>query len=321
MMYGTYTGWDGNVNQKKSGTETFIKLLCDLFDNAVWNKCSWQVRKMNNPRVEAWSVHGTGRACDFSWENTETSYEKIKEILDFLVFYSDILLIEEIHDYYPEPFGRGWRCDRSKWKSYNRPTIGGAPMGKWFHVEISPSHADDENYYHEAFLSVTGQGLIPFSKSIQRKNKYSQPSISKMLDGYKLPYPDKLIEFGDSGIYVDLIQEKLKIKQTKNFDTDTVSAVKEIQKSNNIDITGIVDKSTWELIFGRTYEYPGYEIGLNHSNKEYVILIQKILNIKADGYYGPKTQDAVKQWQYDHALEFVADGIVGERTWKAMFGS
>lgn len=50
-----------------------------------------------------------------------------------------------------------------------------------------------------------------------------------------------------------------------------------------------------------------------------VVLIQKKVGVSADGAYGARTAEAVRAWQKAHGL--AADGIVGEATWKAMFGT
>ena len=42
------------------------------------------------------------------------------------------------------PYGRGWRCDRGVWRNYTSPLIKGAPGGKWIHLEISPTMANDK---------------------------------------------------------------------------------------------------------------------------------------------------------------------------------
>jgi len=52
------------------------------------------------------------------------------------------------------PHGRGWRCDRSSWTIYNTKTITGAPMGDWFHAEISPAMADNPDAMREAFAQA-----------------------------------------------------------------------------------------------------------------------------------------------------------------------
>ncbi|MCT1904694.1 peptidoglycan-binding domain-containing protein [Oceanobacillus sojae] len=52
-----------------------------------------------------------------------------------------------------------------------------------------------------------------------------------------------------------------------------------------------------------------------------VQLVQEKLNhfglkVEADGIFGPKTEEQVRQFQADHDL--IADGIVGEKTWTAL---
>lgn len=55
------------------------------------------------------------------------------------------------------------------------------------------------------------------------------------------------------------------------------------------------------------------------SRGEEVTLIQKKVGVSADGAYGARTAEAVKTWQRAHGL--TADGIVGEATWRSMFGT
>ena len=52
------------------------------------------------------------------------------------------------------------------------------------------------------------------------------------------------------------------------------------------------------------------------SKGEQVKLLQEFLEITVDGDFGPKTEMAVKSWQYANNLD--ADGIVGPLTWDAM---
>lgn len=53
------------------------------------------------------------------------------------------------------------------------------------------------------------------------------------------------------------------------------------------------------------------------SKAKYVGYIQKVVGVKVDNDYGPKTTVAVKAWQKKHGL--VADGIVGPKSWDKMF--
>ena len=51
----------------------------------------------------------------------------------------------------------------------------------------------------------------------------------------------------------------------------------------------------------------------------FVLEVQAIIGISADGQYGPTTEAAVRQFQRDHGL--VQDGIVGPRTWATLLNS
>jgi N-acetylmuramoyl-L-alanine amidase len=64
--------------------------------------------------------------------------------------------------------------------------------------------------------------------------------------------------------------------------------------------------------------YPGYLIKYNPSKKDIPVeMIQLKLDIKADGYFGNQTLQAVQSFQRLHDLQ--PDGIVGPMTWKALF--
>jgi peptidoglycan hydrolase-like protein with peptidoglycan-binding domain len=81
---------------------------------------------------------------------------------------------------------------------------------------------------------------------------------------------------------------------------------------------GVVGPATWKAMFGATNEYPGHSIDLGHEHADEVKLIQAKVGAKPDGDFGPKTEQAIKDWQSSHGL--TADGVVGPKTWKAMFG-
>jgi putative chitinase len=49
-----------------------------------------------------------------------------------------------------------------------------------------------------------------------------------------------------------------------------------------------------------------------------VVKLQKKLGVDPVGTFGPKTEAAVKEWQQTNGL--TADGLVGDATWKKMFG-
>ena len=77
-----------------------------------------------------------------------------RRTINQLVANADLLQIECILDYFPDPHGRGWRCDRGTWQVYTKPTISGAPSGDWFHIEISPEMADSPQKVVDAFAKL-----------------------------------------------------------------------------------------------------------------------------------------------------------------------
>jgi len=89
------------------------------------------------------SVHATGRAVDLSYRMSEkhpTANRKgSMAFLRILIANANELGIEQVLDYFPKAFGRGWRCDRQAWKSYSKPTLSGSPGGDWLHVEVAPA--------------------------------------------------------------------------------------------------------------------------------------------------------------------------------------
>jgi peptidoglycan L-alanyl-D-glutamate endopeptidase CwlK len=67
-------------------------------------------------------------------------------------------------------------------------------------------------------------------------------------------------------------------------------------------------------------EYPGSPLKKG-SKGEDVKLVQALTGSKQDGDFGPATERRVKEWQSTNtACCGSADGVVGPKTWKCMFG-
>jgi peptidoglycan hydrolase-like protein with peptidoglycan-binding domain len=62
--------------------------------------------------------------------------------------------------------------------------------------------------------------------------------------------------------------------------------------------------------------YPGFLIKRGSKGK-YVEMVQKVIGVKVDGIFGPKTEAAVKAFQRKNGLK--PDGIVGPKTFTKMF--
>ena len=153
-----YTGTsDGPAPGKRAGLEEFVKQVATLSGGALWNNGTWVVRNMRGK--ESLSVHATGRAVDMSWrklgnKGIADGRGQARRTINQLVANADLLQIECILDYFPDPHGRGWRCDRGTWQVYTKPTISGAPSGDWYHIEISPEMADSPQKVVDAFAKL-----------------------------------------------------------------------------------------------------------------------------------------------------------------------
>ena len=154
-----YTGTkDGISKGKRPGTEQWVKEISRLSGGALWNNGTWGVRDIRGtPGVL--SVHATGRAMDLSYRKTGNKgvpkgRQETMKALRLIVPNAELLGIECILDYFPQPWGRGWRCDRNAWQRYTRKTISGAPGGDWLHIEISPTYADNPELVRQAFAQL-----------------------------------------------------------------------------------------------------------------------------------------------------------------------
>jgi hypothetical protein len=161
-----YTGFNGDAGAARLGLARLVDYCTFLTGNGLWNNGMYANRPMRGKPTT--SVHATGRAVDLSWRKTPATktrpargfgtYPKAKQFIDFLVTHQDALMLELVLDYHPGPHGQGWRCDRQTWVQYDRPTIGGAPGGDWFHLEISPRQANNPAFYDQAFRDIFTAG-------------------------------------------------------------------------------------------------------------------------------------------------------------------
>jgi hypothetical protein len=138
----------------------FIKQVIHHSGGALFNNGSYGRRDMRG-KPGSLSVHATGRAVDMSYRGSaQRPKANRKNALPFiqkLIAHADDLGIQIVMDYFPKPYGRAWRCDRQAWRKYTKPTIGGAPGGDWFHIEITPQAADSVIFVKAAFLKVFGE--------------------------------------------------------------------------------------------------------------------------------------------------------------------
>ena len=159
-----YTGnADGAAKGRRAGLKVLIDEVVRLSGGDLWNNGDFGIRNMKGK--ESLSVHATGRACDLSYRQMSKGKGGGRAAgvawCKILSKHSDAIGLEMIIDYFPEPFGRAWKCDRGGWVKYERAMVSGAPKGDWLHVEVSPQMADDAAAMKAAFkvieLELTGQ--------------------------------------------------------------------------------------------------------------------------------------------------------------------
>ena len=153
-----YTGnSDGAAAGPRAGMDEWIRQAIKHGGGAFWNNGSYGVRPKRGS--ESLSVHATGRAVDLSYRPSEkqpTANRKATiAFINIVLANANELGVEQVLDYFPKNFGKGWRCDRQRWKSYSKPEIHNAPGGDWLHVEVSPMFVNQPaNLIQQAFKRV-----------------------------------------------------------------------------------------------------------------------------------------------------------------------
>ena len=144
-----YTGVsDGQATKEGAGLRVLVNFLLKKYP-ALHDNGTFGIRdKRSHPG--SLSVHATGRAVDLSYRHIKAKGLGIRfggrrqamQCCRWLVENADTLGLEMILDYFPQKFGRGWKCSRGGWTKYTSKQISGAPGGDWIHVEIAPAQAN-----------------------------------------------------------------------------------------------------------------------------------------------------------------------------------
>jgi len=132
------------------------------------------------------------------------------------------------------------------------------------------------------------------------------------------------IKYGDSGAAVKTIQRQLKAyhyytgKITGEFDKETLNAVKEFQKYNNLTVDGKVGEKTQLYLKGEIVTPVSAPVKDDTANRTDVKHVQTRLkyygyyNGKIDGIFGKQSIAAVRAFQSANGLK--VDGAVGADT-------
>ncbi len=121
----------------------------------------------------------------------------------------------------------------------------------------------------------------------------------------------------------EILQDKSLLSNTSGkFDSETVEAVKEFQKQNNLHVDGIVGPLTWaclcypKLSFSTRNQEPKLQDAVNELQN--ILYKEGTLKKEPDGYFDKQTERAVKWFQRIYGLK--DDGIVGAATWAVLLG-
>lgn len=116
-----------------------------------------------------------------------------------------------------------------------------------------------------------------------------------------------LLKKGLSGAPVRRLQEKLGVKADGVFGPATEKALKDYQTEHGLSADGIAGPDTFTAM-----GMPELVLLMKGSKGEAVKRLQEALGIKADGQFGPGTEQAVKAYQESKGLK--VDGIAGPAT-------
>ena len=118
---------------------------------------------------------------------------------------------------------------------------------------------------------------------------------------------------GSKGDVVKALQYIVGVKADGKFGDKTEKAVKALQKKYALTADGIVGKKTFEAIVNHA---PTLRFG---NSGVYVFALEVLLaDMKLDGIYTQEETAHVRAYQASKDLEI--DGIVGKKTWSALFG-
>ena len=240
-----YTGFDKTASSRREGTEQLIREINKVTDNGMWHNGSWVVR--NKRGKSSPSVHGTGRAFDISWRDMGTKgngdYEMACKVMDFLVEHAEKLGVEAVYDYWPQPFGRGWKCDRQRWTSYDRKVMSLTPGGDWVHVEISNEFADNADHYIEA-IGRLWEGKIPLAEGaidgmIAAPAKPRKVTCKKGSKGKAVQYMQELLNSQEGAT---------PIATDGSFVPKTELRLKAFQHDSGLVSDGVCGPKTWSAL-------------------------------------------------------------------------
>ncbi|MDF8263839.1 peptidoglycan-binding protein [Luteipulveratus flavus] len=138
-----------------------------------------------------------------------------------------------------------------------------------------------------------------------------------------------VLRYGSSGDLVRVLQNRVGgLSVDGSFGPLTLARVKAYQRSKGLTPDGYVGTATWQALGGFPGSDPAPPTPKPRCEPVTVLrygwegtavsALQRSLELKVDGVFGPATLAAVKVFQGSHGL--AADGVVGPQTWAALGG-
>ena len=155
-------------------------------------------------------------------------------------------------------------------------------------------------------------------------------SVLRVNDGSGSGEPDLRGEVKE--LQARLRQAGYEVEVDGEFGPKTEDAVRKFQRESGLDGDGVVGPETWESLEVASAARPAgakwanLRINDGYANttpqllpsvKELQrLLIERGAKIEVDGYFGPRTDEAVREFQRRHEIHEY--GVVGPRTWSAL---
>lgn len=136
------------------------------------------------------------------------------------------------------------------------------------------------------------------------------------------------LEPGTQGSQVTGLQQRLQLhgfdpgRIDSVFGSRTEQAVRAFQQARGLEVNGIVDRGTWQLLEADPQPVAVAEVLTKGTKGSKVLTLQTRLQVKGydpgpvDGVFGSRTQAAVIAYQEAKGLE--KSGVVDQETWTAL---
>jgi peptidoglycan hydrolase-like protein with peptidoglycan-binding domain len=181
----------------------------------------------------------------------------------------------------------------------------------------------DYSFSEEQQISIRRSPELTPEKPSQDR-LFSQP----FYEASPQPLRRYTLEPGTQGSQVTGLQQRLQLhgfdpgRIDSVFGSRTEQAVRAFQQARGLEVNGIVDRGTWQLLEADPQPVAVAEVLTKGTKGSKVLTLQTRLQVKGydpgpvDGVFGSRTQAAVIAYQQAKGLE--KSGVVDQETWTAL---